>query len=152
MANLIITIIAIALVAVAALMGAYYGGTAFNQGQEKAKAASLMNQAAQIQAAVQMARVDYPGVALDQSDLDGSVVTTVDGGEVYLSTIPAVDGDAWTIAVDANGDTTATWTGTPVSDICDSLADSVNGGTALSAVTTPWTCVADAASSVTFSF
>lgn len=36
MANLIITVISIALVAVAALMGAYYGGTAFMDGQTKA--------------------------------------------------------------------------------------------------------------------
>lgn len=54
MANLIITIIAIALVAVAALMGAYYGGTAFNQGQEQAKKSTLLNEAAQIVAAITM--------------------------------------------------------------------------------------------------
>lgn len=51
MANLIITIISIALVAVAALMGAYYGGTAFLQGQAKAQANSLINQGQQIAAA-----------------------------------------------------------------------------------------------------
>ncbi|MCT4575176.1 MAG: hypothetical protein N4A43_02855 [Alphaproteobacteria bacterium] len=54
MANLIITIIAIALVAVAALMGAYYGGTAFNQGQEQAKLSTLINEGSQIVAALTM--------------------------------------------------------------------------------------------------
>ena len=48
MANLIITIISIALVAVAALMGAYYGGAAFLEGQAKARANALVNKASQI--------------------------------------------------------------------------------------------------------
>lgn len=42
MANLIITVISIALVAVAALMGAYYGGTAFLDGQAKAQANQII--------------------------------------------------------------------------------------------------------------
>ena len=54
MSNLIITIISIALVAVAALMGAYYGGTAFLQGQAKAQANALINQGQQIAAAWQV--------------------------------------------------------------------------------------------------
>jgi hypothetical protein len=51
MANLIITIISIALVAVAAIMGAYYGGTAFLEGQAKARANAIINKAQQIGAA-----------------------------------------------------------------------------------------------------
>ncbi|HCM83815.1 MAG TPA: hypothetical protein PKW15_08280 [Alphaproteobacteria bacterium] len=51
MANLIITIISIALVAVAALMGAYYGGQAFLQGQAKARANRVIAQGEQIVAA-----------------------------------------------------------------------------------------------------
>ncbi len=51
MANLIITIIAIALVAVAALMGAYYGGRAFLQGRVKAYANTLASPAQQVVAA-----------------------------------------------------------------------------------------------------
>jgi hypothetical protein len=43
MSNLIITIISIALVAVAALMGAYYGGSAFLQGQSKARTNQFIN-------------------------------------------------------------------------------------------------------------
>lgn len=52
MANLIITIISIALIAVAALMGAYYGGTAFQQGQAKAVAVEISNNFRQTEAAV----------------------------------------------------------------------------------------------------
>lgn len=61
MANLIITIISIALVAVAALMGAYYGGNAFLQGQAKAQANSLVNKGQQIGAAWQIYAADHGG-------------------------------------------------------------------------------------------
>ena len=54
MANLIITVISIALVAVAALMGAYYGGEAYMQGQAKAKANEIVNAFEQVSAALQM--------------------------------------------------------------------------------------------------
>ena len=48
MANLIITIISIGLVAIAAIMGAYYGGTAFLQGQDQAYANTVVAQGEQI--------------------------------------------------------------------------------------------------------
>ena len=54
MANLIITIISIALVAIAALMGAYYGGAAFFTGSTKAIANTIVSQASQINAAIQI--------------------------------------------------------------------------------------------------
>lgn len=58
MANLIITIISIALVAVAAIMGVYYGGTAFNNSSPKAYAATIISQVHQIEAAYRMAQLD----------------------------------------------------------------------------------------------
>ncbi|HCM83411.1 MAG TPA: hypothetical protein PKW15_05575 [Alphaproteobacteria bacterium] len=61
MANLIITIISIALVAVAALMGAYYGGTAFLEGQAKSRATTILSQAEQIAAAWRLWSVDRGG-------------------------------------------------------------------------------------------
>lgn len=54
MANLIITVISIALVAVAALMGAYYGGQAFMDGQAKAKANTVAAGFSQVDAALQV--------------------------------------------------------------------------------------------------
>ena len=51
MANLIITVIAIALVAVASLMGAYYGGSAFLNNQAAAGASTSLNQGQQLQGA-----------------------------------------------------------------------------------------------------
>lgn len=54
MANLIITVVSIALVAVAALMGAYYGGTAFMDGQTKTRANTWITQAEQIAAAIRL--------------------------------------------------------------------------------------------------
>lgn len=47
MANLIITVIAIALVAIATLMGAYYGGSAFLNNQQAASASTFLNQGQQ---------------------------------------------------------------------------------------------------------
>lgn len=58
MANLIITIIAIALVAVAALMSAYYGGAAFLEGQTKARVNGLVSQVQQILAGMQLYALD----------------------------------------------------------------------------------------------
>ena len=48
MANLIITVIAIALVAISALMGAYYGGSAFIKNQMSANATTVINQCSQL--------------------------------------------------------------------------------------------------------
>lgn len=56
MANLIITVISIALVAVAALMGAYYGGSAFMEGQANAKANAFTSTAEQIRGAYAIRR------------------------------------------------------------------------------------------------
>lgn len=61
MANLIITVISIALVAVAALMGAYYGGTAFMDGQAKAHANYLIESGKQLAGAWQLYANDHVG-------------------------------------------------------------------------------------------
>ena len=53
MANLIITVIAIALVAVASLMGAYYGGSAFLNNQSAAAASTDLNAGQQMAGAWQ---------------------------------------------------------------------------------------------------
>lgn len=61
MANLIITIISIALVAVAAIMGAYYGGAAFQEGSIKADVNALISQAEQLAAAWRMRALNNGG-------------------------------------------------------------------------------------------
>ncbi len=53
MANLVITVIAIALVALASLMGAYYGGAAFLNSSEGAIASTVLNQGNQLTGAWQ---------------------------------------------------------------------------------------------------
>ena len=63
MFNLIISIIAIALVVVLAGASLYYGGSAFNQGSSDAKAATLINQAQQIQAAATLYAANEGGAA-----------------------------------------------------------------------------------------
>jgi len=70
MFSLIITIIAIALVAALALASIYYGGSAFNKGSEKAAASTLINNAMQVSAAMTLAEVE--GVTPAAGAVDGS--------------------------------------------------------------------------------
>lgn len=85
MANLIITIIAIALVAVAALMGAYYGGKAFLQGRVKAYANTLASQGQQIVAAWQLYATNNGG-SFQIANISALAPT-------YLSAVPTVPED-----------------------------------------------------------
>ncbi|HCM83334.1 MAG TPA: hypothetical protein PKW15_01925 [Alphaproteobacteria bacterium] len=96
MANLIITIISIALVAIAAIMGAYYGGAAYLEGQAKARAASFISQGEQIANAWRAWSVDRGGTtALPDYDwTDGSS----DLVPAYLTAIPIIptpDYESW---------------------------------------------------------
>ena len=69
MSNLIVTIIAIALVAVAALMAAYYGAESWNRGTEQAKATTLINQKVQIKGAAEVYKAKGHGKALNINEL-----------------------------------------------------------------------------------
>jgi len=97
MFNLIISIIAIALVVVLAGASLYYGGSAFNEGSSDAKAATLINQAQQIQASATLYSATEGGSPTSIEDLDGD----------YLSAQPVVPvGDpnnaTWELADSAN--------------------------------------------------
>lgn len=73
MFNLIITIIAIALVVVLTATSIYYGGSAFSNGSADALAATFINQAQQVQAAATLYSAQNGGSAADvQALLDGS--------------------------------------------------------------------------------
>lgn len=80
MFNLIISIIAIALVVVLAGASLYYGGDAFNRGSSDAKAATLINQAQQIQAAATLFSASEGGAPASIDDLQDS----------YLSSTPSL--------------------------------------------------------------
>ncbi|MEA1937813.1 MAG: hypothetical protein U9N14_01810, partial [Pseudomonadota bacterium] len=84
MANLIVTVIAIALVAVASLMGAYYGGSAFLRGTSRANAATLVNQGSQIGAAAILYANDEGGDFT--TDLADTLVSA------YITEVPATPG------------------------------------------------------------
>ena len=58
MFNLIVSFIAIALVAVLAIAGVYYGGTSLNTAGEKAYATRLINETEQIKGAVALFKAD----------------------------------------------------------------------------------------------
>jgi len=89
MSNLLITIIAIALVAIAALAAIFYGGGAFNEGQNKAKAVTLINQREQIKAAS----------SLYQARQGGVPVSSIEElkAQNYLSVDPTLDNASWHI-------------------------------------------------------
>ena len=95
MSNLIITVISIALVAVAALMGAYYGGSAFMDGQATAQANQLINTARQISSAWQLYAVNNGGSFVQPSQTCGSPM--YDLIPAYLADWPSVDGLATNI-------------------------------------------------------
>jgi hypothetical protein len=90
MASLIITIIGIALVAVVAIMGAYYGGTAFGDSQAQANANSLLNEVHQIYAAATEYGLDH---GLSNFGTDFSI-TSVESSHTYLQEIPTIAGQA----------------------------------------------------------
>jgi type II secretory pathway pseudopilin PulG len=69
MFNLIISIIAIALVVVLAGASLYYGGDAFNKGSEEAKASTYINQAQQVQAAATLFKASNGGLPADLAQL-----------------------------------------------------------------------------------
>ena len=90
MFSLIISIIAIALVAALALASIYYGGDAFQEGTAKAEASTVVNQGQQIQAAVTMSEIDEkPVAALTE-------LVTND----YLKEVPKVRDQDWGIVGD----------------------------------------------------
>ena len=68
MFSLIITVISIALVAALAVSTLYFGGDAFNAGSDKAKAATIVNQAQQIDGANTIFRLDTGALASDLAD------------------------------------------------------------------------------------
>lgn len=90
MFSLIITIIAIALVAILAIATVFYGGETFTQGNEKAEAAKRIAAGQQIVSAIHMYRAD-------NAALPGSL-SILSSNQRYLSAIP--EGD-WIVSTDA---------------------------------------------------
>jgi len=85
MFSLIISIIAIALVAALALASIYYGGEAFNKGTTDADASTIINQGQQIQAAVTMSNIDRVS----------GLTALVDLETEYLQEVPSFQGLTW---------------------------------------------------------
>jgi hypothetical protein len=86
-ANLIITVIAIALVAVASFMGAYYGGSAYLNDSALANASSVLNDAIQLSAAWNAYLGDNNDTIPTSLSLLVQPVNTVANGG-YLQSIP----------------------------------------------------------------
>ena len=90
MANLIITVISIALVAVAALMGAYYGGKAFMDGQVTANANTIVHQAEQIKAAYTLYHANGNSPYDDRGTYVGESSNNLTLTTQYLSASPTI--------------------------------------------------------------
>tara|TARA_Y100001960_G_scaffold194919_1_gene204047 strand:+ start:10428 stop:10895 length:468 start_codon:yes stop_codon:yes gene_type:complete len=84
MFSLIISIIAIALVAAIALASIYYGGDAFQQGTVEANSSTLLNQAQQVQGAVVLSKIDN-----EEFNTMSELVPS------YLKEVPQFEGTAW---------------------------------------------------------
>jgi hypothetical protein len=99
MANLIITVIAIALVAVASLMGAYYGGSAFLNNQSAADASTVLNEGQQIAGAWQAFLSDNYNNPPDQISCltGGACAVNSNAGIQYLANIPNYPAAAGTV-------------------------------------------------------
>jgi hypothetical protein len=109
MANLIITVISIALVAVAALSAAYYGGSAFMDGQAKSQAVTIQNNFEQIAAAAVLYEAEnghsvfsagsgYPGrMYLNAGSPDISLLVPK-----YLNKIPEISLDYFYTSIEAD--------------------------------------------------
>ncbi len=104
MANLIITVIAIALVAIASLMGAYYGGSAFLNNQSAANASTVLNQGQQLSGAWNA----YLSDNLNTPPAAGALsVLVVNNYLAQIPTTPAGPGNAvsksMAVTLNANG-------------------------------------------------
>lgn len=93
MFSLIISIISIALVVALVAATMYYGGSALNQGTEKADSAAFVSGAQQITGAVSLFR-SLEGKAPTLADL----TTATANGDKYLASVPVVKGTGdWTL-------------------------------------------------------
>jgi len=106
MSNLIITIMSIALVAVAALVGVWYGGSVFEDAQNKSEANAAASQAQQIASAALLYGVQQGGYSFDSA-----TVTSLASNGVYLDSTPippsqATQSNKWTLMNLTNGSTT----------------------------------------------
>ena len=89
MFNLIISIIAIALVVALAGASLYYGGEAFNRGSEDAKASTYINQVQQVQAAATLYAASEGGSATSINDTtDAATIAASLVGAGYMSGEP----------------------------------------------------------------
>lgn len=94
MFSLVITIIAIVLVAALALATLYYGGDAFKNGNVQAVAARVLNEGQQLAGAIEMYKSDNNGTA--PTDLNQLVSNS--SGMEYLKALPK--STTWTPAND----------------------------------------------------
>ena len=125
MSNLIVTVIAIALVAVASLMGAYYGGSAFLEGSAKANASTLVNQGQQITGAWALKHNDTanPTISSNLSELTSGN---------YLSAIPTAPSGAGPVNAyigDINGAIIYQELASTATEVCQFIQEAATGST-----------------------
>ena len=110
MFSLIISIIAIALVAALAGASVYYGGSAFNKGTAGADASTLINGGQQVNGAVALAKADAVTVEADITVLEPAYLTQIPsfkGASFALDNTTATTGGVKTYAVLSDAAVTA---------------------------------------------
>jgi len=105
MFNLIVTIIAIALVAVLAIASIYYGGNVFNSGKKDGDVVRVMNEGAQIKGAAQLytEHAGTPPTSIDDLTLNGRYLRSAPSGAWNVSAQYAISpvGTTGSAAADA---------------------------------------------------
>ncbi len=100
MSNLLVTIIAIGLVAVTVAMAAYYGGSAWEDYQAEARASTLLNEAQQLSGALSM----YVGMSgFMPSDIEDLTDSSLPTGELLKETPDGLDSQAWQMKASGTG-------------------------------------------------
>jgi hypothetical protein len=143
MFNLIVAVISIALIAAMAAASIFYGGESFSASSARAEAATLINQALQIDGAADLFKTNNLGsmVVSDQPSCDGGTLSDcalprlVDQG--YLSAIPRAPADllfpgtSWSISDDGSAAFMIFTTDAGVADkICEEI-EAQGGGVKL---------------------
>lgn len=136
MFSLIITIISIALVAGLAIATLYYGGSAFTEGNTRASASAVINQAQQIAGAATLYSVQKAEHATDIAQLEPD----------YLSSLPVppatVSSGSWALDVDSVTNARVVTIDLTSADVCDKINDQAGAGANPADITNlPYVCV-----------
>lgn len=132
MFQLIVSIIAIALVAVLAAASVFYGGDAFTSGTAKANASATINTAQQVAAAWTLYRTDTGGV---DPTLGALAAANPLVAQKYIASVPGLPANvsALTLVADLGNGSPGVTVSVSDSGICGSIQKSATGSSTIGA-------------------